>query len=189
MLLFPVFVSHRIRALELSTGKKRSKKSEQLRRPASSFSFYLSIYLSPRSEKRRIEVKLAARRGGGSGEGGEAGGFLPRCEDSAYANPGANSWTRLAGTGRWIFCPGTGLPCDVYTEPFFLPDREKEPFSAVWKEPFRLPNARNQGWIYTCHVSSFERPHSESLMERLMKRGKKRNEAIKRLLVSRFVSP
>lgn len=75
MLLFPVFVSHRIRALELSTGKKRSKKSEQLRRPASSFSFYLFIYLSPRSEKRRIEVKLAARRGGGSGEGGEAVGF------------------------------------------------------------------------------------------------------------------
>lgn len=30
----------------------------------------------------------------------------------------------------------------TYTRaPFFLPDREKEPFSAVWKEPFRLPNA------------------------------------------------
>lgn len=63
----------------------------------------------------------------------------------------------------------------TYTRaPFFLPDREKEPFSAVWKEPFRLPNARNQGWIYTCHVSSFERPHSESLMKRLMKREKRK---------------
>lgn len=82
--------------------------------------------------------------------------------DSAYANLGANSWTRLAGTGRWISCPGTGLPCDVYTS------------AAVWKEPFRLPNARNQGWIYTCHVSSFERPHSESLMKRLMKREKRK---------------
>lgn len=70
--IIPALRSRRIRTLELSTGKKEAKRASNfVDQPRLSLSLYLCLSLP--FEKPRIEVKLAARRGGGRGKvgGGE----------------------------------------------------------------------------------------------------------------------